>query len=309
MSNAPAPSDRAVRRAGQFELERGEGRPGRSARTRPRSPRYERTSSGSVPSGMVRTDRGALEPTSRRTTSSTWEAIFARSCVRYMRSLPTDGLAPAALPSLVRRHSSRRNPTRRTPELRARGHGCVHLRIGDAVPSRPAGNGAPAPAPAPSRPYGLVPFRAGAPRVVRAAREVLRQPGRGLEPRRTCYHLLRPLLKQTVSLPLPPRPRGRRARDRLGRADRRRPARRLDLLHAAGDLPEHRLVRASRVRDAPRPAPRLHARPGRRARRRSSSRRSATTAETSPFAPRQLEFDTSGYVQMELLGLDAREDE
>jgi hypothetical protein len=29
----------------------------------------------------------------------------------------------------------------------------------------------------------------------------------------------------------------------------------------------------------------------------------------SPFAPRQLEFDTSDYVQMELLGLDAREDE
>ena len=31
--------------------------------------------------------------------------------------------------------------------------------------------------------------------------------------------------------------------------------------------------------------------------------------ETSPFAPRQLEFDTSDYVQMELLGLDAHEDE
>ncbi len=29
----------------------------------------------------------------------------------------------------------------------------------------------------------------------------------------------------------------------------------------------------------------------------------------SPFEPRQLEFDTSGYVQMELLGLDAHEDE
>ena len=28
-----------------------------------------------------------------------------------------------------------------------------------------------------------------------------------------------------------------------------------------------------------------------------------------PFAPRQLAFDTSGYVQMELLGLDARTDE
>jgi hypothetical protein len=31
--------------------------------------------------------------------------------------------------------------------------------------------------------------------------------------------------------------------------------------------------------------------------------------DSAPFAPRQLEFDTSGYVQMELLGLDAREDE
>ena len=33
------------------------------------------------------------------------------------------------------------------------------------------------------------------------------------------------------------------------------------------------------------------------------------TDEASPFAPRQLEFDTSDYVQMELLGLDAHEDE
>ena len=31
--------------------------------------------------------------------------------------------------------------------------------------------------------------------------------------------------------------------------------------------------------------------------------------ERTPFAPRQLEFDTSDYVQMELLGQDAREDE
>jgi hypothetical protein len=29
----------------------------------------------------------------------------------------------------------------------------------------------------------------------------------------------------------------------------------------------------------------------------------------SPMEPRQLEFDTSGFVQMELLGLDVREDE
>ena len=33
------------------------------------------------------------------------------------------------------------------------------------------------------------------------------------------------------------------------------------------------------------------------------------TEDTSPFAPRQLEFDTREYVQMELLGLEAHEDE
>ena len=32
-------------------------------------------------------------------------------------------------------------------------------------------------------------------------------------------------------------------------------------------------------------------------------------SDESPFEPRQLAFDTSGFVQMELLGLDAREDE
>jgi hypothetical protein len=32
-------------------------------------------------------------------------------------------------------------------------------------------------------------------------------------------------------------------------------------------------------------------------------------ADDSPFAPRQLAFDTSEFVQMELLGLEAREDE
>ena len=31
--------------------------------------------------------------------------------------------------------------------------------------------------------------------------------------------------------------------------------------------------------------------------------------ESSPLAPRQLAFDTSGYVQMELLGLEGREEE
>jgi hypothetical protein len=32
-------------------------------------------------------------------------------------------------------------------------------------------------------------------------------------------------------------------------------------------------------------------------------------SEHSPLEPRQLEFDTSGFVQMELLGLDGRDDE
>jgi hypothetical protein len=32
------------------------------------------------------------------------------------------------------------------------------------------------------------------------------------------------------------------------------------------------------------------------------------TQDASPFAPRQLEFDTSGFVQMELLGLDRQEE-
>ena len=35
----------------------------------------------------------------------------------------------------------------------------------------------------------------------------------------------------------------------------------------------------------------------------------ASSDEASPFAPRQLQFDTSGYVQMELLGLDSGEEE
>src|SRR6266481_6495603 len=34
-----------------------------------------------------------------------------------------------------------------------------------------------------------------------------------------------------------------------------------------------------------------------------------SSEDRSPFAPRQLEFDTSDYVQMELLGLDVHEDE
>ena len=81
-------------------------------------------------------------------------------------------------------------------------------------------------------------------------------------------HLLRPLLKQTVGY------RYVRGREVVAHGtgwverivvDRRR---HLDLLHAARDHPQHRLLRASRVRDAARPAARLHPRPGRRARRR-----------------------------------------
>ena len=34
-----------------------------------------------------------------------------------------------------------------------------------------------------------------------------------------------------------------------------------------------------------------------------------TSGSDSPYQPRQLEFDTSGFVQMELLALDAREDD
>jgi hypothetical protein len=34
-----------------------------------------------------------------------------------------------------------------------------------------------------------------------------------------------------------------------------------------------------------------------------------TSGGDSPYEPRQLEFDTSGFVQMELLALDAREDD
>jgi hypothetical protein len=35
----------------------------------------------------------------------------------------------------------------------------------------------------------------------------------------------------------------------------------------------------------------------------------ASESDASPFAPRQLEFDTSDYVQMELLGLETSEEE
>jgi len=35
----------------------------------------------------------------------------------------------------------------------------------------------------------------------------------------------------------------------------------------------------------------------------------AGSDDVSPFAPRQLEFDTADYVQMELLGLEARDDD
>ena len=41
----------------------------------------------------------------------------------------------------------------------------------------------------------------------------------------------------------------------------------------------------------------------------SSRRWVPVPTDVSPFAPQQLAFDTSDYVQMELLGLDAHEDE
>ena len=81
------------------------------------------------------------------------------------------------------------------------------------------------------------------------------------------YHLLRPLLRQTVAYRYLRAGKRRRPRHRLGGAHRGRPAGRLLLLHAALDLPLGGLLGAPRVRDAARPAHRLHARPGRRARR------------------------------------------
>ena len=50
-------------------------------------------------------------------------------------------------------------------------------------------------------------------------------------------------------------------------------------------------------------------RPGRRAGHRRVRADRCRRRGRSPFAPRQLEFDTSDYVQMELLGLDAHEEE
>ena len=64
-----------------------------------------------------------------------------------------------------------------------------------------------------------------------AARQVLRQPG----PRLESHRHLQPAAAAAQAdrhVPLLPRARGRRPRHRLGRADRRRPARGVDLLHA-----------------------------------------------------------------------------
>ena len=97
-----------------------------------------------------------------------------------------------------------------------------------------------------------------------APRQVLREPGRRHEPDGHAPPPP-PAAQADRHLPVPARPRGRRARHRLGRADRRRRRRHLDLLHAARHHPEHRLVRAPRVRDPAGSAARLHARPGRRA--------------------------------------------
>ena len=122
-------------------------------------------------------------------------------------------------------------------------------------------------------------------------------------------HLLRPLLKQTVTYRYHARPRGRLARDRLGRADRRRRRRHstyftplaitlnidsfehLEFETRPDQLLVYTLVQGDErvvVEFAP-------IGPG--------------GTDDSPFAPRQLAFDTSEFVQMELLGLEAREDE
>ena len=68
------------------------------------------------------------------------------------------------------------------------------------------------------------------------------------------YHLLRPLLKQTVTYRYFRGGHARHPRHRLGGADRGRPAGRLLVLHAAVDLHQRRLLGAPRVRDPTRPA-------------------------------------------------------
>jgi hypothetical protein len=122
-------------------------------------------------------------------------------------------------------------------------------------------------------------------------------------------HLLKTVAEADDLLPLHAGPRRRRAWHGLGGTDRHRRARDVDLLHAAGDhadidsfehlefetrpdqLLVYTLVQGDErviVEFAP---------------------IGADAESTSPFAPRQLEFDTSEYVQMELLGLESSEDE
>ena len=127
----------------------------------------------------------------------------------------------------------------------------------------------------------------GAVRVQRAAGEVLRQPGRRVEPR---GHAQPPPAAPQADrlLPLLPRPRARLARHRLGRTDRLRPARGLDLLHADRGDAERRFLRAPRLPDAARPAARLLPGPGRRARRGRvrPGRRRRAVARSSPSSCR-----------------------
>ena len=186
------------------------------------------------------------------------------------------------------------------PHVKLRRPGGLRVRLGFR---RRAGPGRAARRAAPTRPSST---RGGDPRVERTAREVLRQPGPGDERHRSPA-LLRPILKQTVSY------RYHRGRDVVahgtGWVERIVvDARRLELLHADRDHDQRGLVRAPRVRDPPRPAARVHPRAGRRARRHRVRARWLRRATIGPGAPRQLEFDTSGYVQMELLGLEGTED-
>ena len=122
-------------------------------------------------------------------------------------------------------------------------------------------------------------------------------------------NLLRPLLKQTVTYRYLRGRDGRRPRHRLGRADRRRPPdvstyftplaitlnidsfEHLEFETRPDQLLVYTLVQGDErviVEFAP---------------------IGAGGEDASPFEPHQLAFDTSDYVQMELLGLDAHEDE
>ena len=142
---------------------------------------------------------------------------------------------------------------------------------------------------------------------IRAAREVLRQPAASCPAGRTCYNLLRPLLKQTVSY------RYLRGRDLIATAPAgssgssstsptSRPTSRRSRSASTS-------TRSSTSSSRPAPTSCSSTRSSRATSGSSRVRADRRRRRRTPPAPRQLEFDTSGFVQMELLGLDAHEDE